>query len=295
LTQRIGAFLTHLVANANQWSEREVARTHINVPAPETFVEPETTTTTSTSTSTSTSSSSSSSRRAPKPSLEELKKKRLEEEAIEKANHKGYPALTKRGNLDPYVCNYPKCGKVFRVRDELFRHLNRMIEPERMIRNYHQNHFKLKVSDPKALKCGACGAAFPTVGKVQAHYRDNGVPGDWKDADPITETDTTTTTTSSSSSSNNNNKTTTAPTTTTTTTAASAPSPPPATEAPKPPEEKPPVDPYANIGVCVICMERNREVVNVPCGHVVCCATCVMKTCPICRADVKESVRVYYS
>ena len=47
---------------------------------------------------------------------------------------------------------------------------------------------------------------------------------------------------------------------------------------------------------CVICMEADVAwVVFVPCGHIVCCASCAehQQACPTCRADIVQRVRTY--
>ena len=46
---------------------------------------------------------------------------------------------------------------------------------------------------------------------------------------------------------------------------------------------------------CVICMEADIQVVFVPCGHIVCCASCAehQQACPTCRADIVQRVRTY--
>ncbi|CAL1528891.1 unnamed protein product [Lymnaea stagnalis] len=48
---------------------------------------------------------------------------------------------------------------------------------------------------------------------------------------------------------------------------------------------------------CKICMDEEVCVVFLPCGHLVCCATCApaLNSCPICRAKIRGSVRTYIS
>jgi len=63
-------------------------------------------------------------------------------------------------------------------------------------------------------------------------------------------------------------------------------------------EPKPkPVDQYENPDECVICMDKKRSVVNVPCGHLVLCDTCgpTVKECPICRAAITNILTVFIS
>lgn len=47
---------------------------------------------------------------------------------------------------------------------------------------------------------------------------------------------------------------------------------------------------------CNICLDRSVDSVLVPCGHAVCyaCAGCI-STCPFCRKDVKESVKLFFT
>uniref|UniRef100_A0A2C9L8L9 RING-type domain-containing protein n=1 Tax=Biomphalaria glabrata TaxID=6526 RepID=A0A2C9L8L9_BIOGL len=47
--------------------------------------------------------------------------------------------------------------------------------------------------------------------------------------------------------------------------------------------------------LCKICMEKNVEVVFLPCGHLVSCTECAdaMKYCPVCRNLVRGTVRVF--
>lgn len=46
---------------------------------------------------------------------------------------------------------------------------------------------------------------------------------------------------------------------------------------------------------CVICMERPREIVLIPCGHLNFCLECIkkLKTCPSCRKEIVEKIRVF--
>ncbi|KAH9510061.1 hypothetical protein Btru_043406 [Bulinus truncatus] len=49
--------------------------------------------------------------------------------------------------------------------------------------------------------------------------------------------------------------------------------------------------------VCKICMDKEVEIVFLPCGHLVSCAECAsaMKDCPVCRKHIKGSVRAFIS
>ncbi|KAI8745585.1 E3 ubiquitin-protein ligase XIAP [Biomphalaria glabrata] len=48
---------------------------------------------------------------------------------------------------------------------------------------------------------------------------------------------------------------------------------------------------------CKICMDREVDIVFLPCGHLVSCTECAvaMKDCPVCRAHVKGTVRAFMS
>ncbi|XP_052789514.1 uncharacterized protein LOC128223991 [Mya arenaria] len=49
--------------------------------------------------------------------------------------------------------------------------------------------------------------------------------------------------------------------------------------------------------VCKVCQDNSVSIVFLPCGHLVTCVDCApaMRKCPICRADVKGTVRTYMS
>ncbi|NWU91475.1 BIR7B protein, partial [Upupa epops] len=49
--------------------------------------------------------------------------------------------------------------------------------------------------------------------------------------------------------------------------------------------------------MCKVCMDRDVSVVFVPCGHLVACGACALnlRSCPICRAVIRESVRTFMS
>jgi uncharacterized C2H2 Zn-finger protein len=65
---------------------------------------------------------------------------------------------------DRLQCNYPRCGKRFKHRQQLFNHLNRMIGKTRMIHSYHTDHMRLREQhvtvDYSTLTCPACGEVF---------------------------------------------------------------------------------------------------------------------------------------
>ena len=51
---------------------------------------------------------------------------------------------------------------------------------------------------------------------------------------------------------------------------------------------------------CVVCLEGTKDTVLVPCGHLCACQKCAVTIrarakCPICRATVERTCRVYYT
>ncbi|XP_050763722.1 E3 ubiquitin-protein ligase LRSAM1 isoform X2 [Gymnogyps californianus] len=48
---------------------------------------------------------------------------------------------------------------------------------------------------------------------------------------------------------------------------------------------------------CVVCMERETQMIFLPCGHVCCCQTCCerLHTCPLCRKDITQRIRIFHS
>ncbi|KAL5579560.1 hypothetical protein UlMin_012002 [Ulmus minor] len=54
--------------------------------------------------------------------------------------------------------------------------------------------------------------------------------------------------------------------------------------------------------LCVICLTRRRRSAFIPCGHLVCCQGCAISVeregspkCPVCRQEIRTSVRIYDS
>ena len=54
--------------------------------------------------------------------------------------------------------------------------------------------------------------------------------------------------------------------------------------------------------LCVICLMRRKRSAFIPCGHFVCCERCAMSVerdsapkCPVCRQQIRSSVRIYDS
>nr|XP_033816189.1 E3 ubiquitin-protein ligase LRSAM1 isoform X2 [Geotrypetes seraphini] len=48
---------------------------------------------------------------------------------------------------------------------------------------------------------------------------------------------------------------------------------------------------------CVVCMEQEADMIFLSCGHVCCCPTCsdMLRTCPLCRKDIIQRIRIYLS
>ncbi|XP_064435859.1 E3 ubiquitin-protein ligase LRSAM1 isoform X10 [Mirounga angustirostris] len=78
-----------------------------------------------------------------------------------------------------------------------------------------------------------------------------------------------------------------------------------ALEVPTAPEEPPesvsPSAPPAELVVptseCVVCLEREAQMIFLNCGHVCCCHQCCqpLRTCPLCRQEVTQRLRLYHS
>uniref|UniRef100_A0A6Q2YIM1 RING-type domain-containing protein n=1 Tax=Esox lucius TaxID=8010 RepID=A0A6Q2YIM1_ESOLU len=47
---------------------------------------------------------------------------------------------------------------------------------------------------------------------------------------------------------------------------------------------------------CVVCMEMESQVIFLPCGHVCCCQVCsdALQSCPLCRSNITQHVRLYH-
>ncbi|KAJ8261068.1 hypothetical protein COCON_G00167910 [Conger conger] len=54
-------------------------------------------------------------------------------------------------------------------------------------------------------------------------------------------------------------------------------------------------DDSAGASECVVCMEMEPHTIFLPCGHVCCCQVCseVLQTCPLCRSDIEQRIRLY--
>ncbi|MBN3299512.1 LRSM1 ligase, partial [Amia calva] len=57
----------------------------------------------------------------------------------------------------------------------------------------------------------------------------------------------------------------------------------------------PSADEAAGSSECVVCMELESQVIFLPCGHVCCCQGCssALLSCPLCRGDIAQRVRIY--
>lgn len=75
----------------------------------------------------------------------------------------------------------------------------------------------------------------------------------------------------------------------------------PPTAPPEPPESArpsaPPAEPEVQTSECVVCLEREAQVVFLNCGHVCCCPQCCppLRTCPLCRQQIAQRLRIYRS
>ncbi|XP_033850930.3 E3 ubiquitin-protein ligase LRSAM1 isoform X1 [Acipenser ruthenus] len=46
---------------------------------------------------------------------------------------------------------------------------------------------------------------------------------------------------------------------------------------------------------CVVCMERESQIIFLACGHACCCSSCseALRSCPLCRGDIAQRIRIY--
>ncbi|XP_066896774.1 E3 ubiquitin-protein ligase LRSAM1 isoform X2 [Kogia breviceps] len=53
----------------------------------------------------------------------------------------------------------------------------------------------------------------------------------------------------------------------------------------------------AQTSECVVCLEREAQMIFLNCGHVCCCQQCCepLRTCPLCRQDIAQRLRLYHS
>ncbi|XP_032164292.1 E3 ubiquitin-protein ligase LRSAM1 isoform X2 [Mustela erminea] len=78
-----------------------------------------------------------------------------------------------------------------------------------------------------------------------------------------------------------------------------------ALEVPTAPEElpepatpsAPPVELEMATSECVVCLEREAQMIFLNCGHVCCCHQCCqpLRTCPLCRQEIAQCLRLYHS
>lgn len=50
--------------------------------------------------------------------------------------------------------------------------------------------------------------------------------------------------------------------------------------------------------ICIICFENERDILFIPCHHLLCCRDCYFKlsqTCPICSRHIENSIQVFIS
>ncbi len=47
--------------------------------------------------------------------------------------------------------------------------------------------------------------------------------------------------------------------------------------------------------LCVLCVEEEKRLACIPCGHLATCVPCghLLRTCPICQRDIEAFVRIY--
>jgi baculoviral IAP repeat-containing protein 7/8 len=63
----------------------------------------------------------------------------------------------------------------------------------------------------------------------------------------------------------------------------------------KPPIENVQKEPIAKDNECVVCLEKEKEVVFIPCRHLGTCKNCAinLRHCPVCRTIVLQTVVVF--
>ena len=57
------------------------------------------------------------------------------------------------------------------------------------------------------------------------------------------------------------------------------------------------IDRAEQISICKICLNNERDVTIVPCGHFVCCHSCCssLRQCPICRTTISSILKTHMS
>ncbi|KJE95697.1 hypothetical protein CAOG_009951 [Capsaspora owczarzaki ATCC 30864] len=110
-----------------------------------------------------------------------------EQDAEEQMKHMGWPMLTSTRTLDRNKCCYPRCGRVFSCRSLLFHHLKRVFKG-RLAANpgFHVRHRKLTTEEThpdhdawRSLTCPACHCSFENGNQLRIHYTWLGVEGFW--------------------------------------------------------------------------------------------------------------------
>ena len=56
------------------------------------------------------------------------------------------------------------------------------------------------------------------------------------------------------------------------------------------------IDNSSSSSPCALCLTEDKCLACIPCGHVATCVSCghSLKSCPICRSEIKAFVRVYF-
>ncbi|EPQ17197.1 E3 ubiquitin-protein ligase LRSAM1 [Myotis brandtii] len=59
----------------------------------------------------------------------------------------------------------------------------------------------------------------------------------------------------------------------------------------------PPAELEVQTSECVVCLEREAQMIFLNCGHVCCCLQCCqpLRTCPLCRQEITQRLRIYHS
>ncbi|XP_045052986.2 E3 ubiquitin-protein ligase LRSAM1 isoform X3 [Desmodus rotundus] len=59
----------------------------------------------------------------------------------------------------------------------------------------------------------------------------------------------------------------------------------------------PPAELEVLLSECVVCLEREAQMIFLNCGHVCCCPQCCqpLRTCPLCRQEIVQRLRIYHS
>jgi len=216
---------------------------------------------------------------APRPpqSQRERELANAQRRAAERAQHQGFPKLPASRRLDGTLCYY--CLRRFPSRMALFAHLRRVIDKDRFIEGMHQEHFKLRVpGGPQALVAGRCGATgcgrdFASAAELWAHYHEMGVPG-FEQGPPTAGSASAAEAKASGSALGED-----------------------AGQATGAAAEGAGESADRDLAACSVCMDRPPNVVLVPCGHFFACEQCgkALRSCAMCRADVKQVLRIYYS